>query len=44
MDALAIAPREIIDSSEYFPEERRHCALLAVSTLYRAIAEYLLKP
>ena len=44
MEALAIAPREIIDSSECFPEEGRHCAILAVSTLYRAIADYLLKP
>ena len=44
MDALAIAPREIIDSSECFPEAGRHCAILAVSALYRAIADYLLKP
>ena len=44
MQALAIAPREIIDSGECIPEEERHCAILAISALYRAIADYLLKP
>ena len=44
VDALAINPREIIDSLEHLPEQGRHCAILAVSTLYRAIADYLLKP
>ena len=44
MDALAINPKEIIASLEDLPEQGRHCAILAVSTLYRAIADYLLKP
>ena len=44
MDALAINPREIVDSLEGLSEQARHCAILAVSTLYRAIADYLLKP
>jgi len=44
MDTLAISPREMIDSIPHFPEDGRHCAILAVSTLYRAIADYLLKP
>ena len=44
IDALAINPREIIDSLENLPKQGRHCAILAVSTLYRAIADYLLKP
>ena len=44
MEALAIAPRDIIDSGECVPEEGRHCAILAVSALYRAIADYLLRP
>ena len=44
MDALAISPREIIDAQECLPEEGKHCAILAVSTLYRAIADYLLMP
>ena len=43
-EALAINPAEIIKSGECVPEEGRHCAILAVSALYRAIADYLLKP
>jgi len=43
MDALSINPTQIIESEECVPEEGRHCAILAVSTLYRAIADYLLK-
>ena len=44
MDALAISPREIIDSIGHLSEPGRHCAILAVSALFRAIADYLLKP
>ena len=44
MEALAISPRDIIDSGDCISEEGRHCAILAVSALYRAIASYLLKP
>jgi len=43
-DALSISAGEIIRSGECEPESGRHCAILAVSTLYRAIADYLLKP
>ena len=43
-DALSISPGEIINSGECQPEEGRHCAILAVSTMYRAIADYLLQP
>ena len=42
--ALSISAGELIRSGECEPEEGRHCAILAVSTLYRAIADYLLKP
>ena len=42
--ALAINPADIINSGECLPEEGRHCAILAVSTLYRAIADYLMRP
>jgi nitrogen fixation NifU-like protein len=42
IDALAINPAEIIRSGECEPEKGRHCAILAVSSLYRAIAGYLL--
>ena len=44
IDALAINPKEIIDSVGSLSEHGRHCAILAVSTLYRSIADYLLKP
>ncbi len=43
-DALSISAGEIIRSGECEPLYGRHCAILAVSTLYRAIADYLLKP
>jgi nitrogen fixation NifU-like protein len=44
MEALAISPREVIDSLGQLSEEGRHCAILAVSTLYRALADYLMSP
>jgi len=43
-EALSISAGELILSGECEPEEGRHCAILAVSTLYRAIADYLLTP
>ena len=43
MDALSISPRQVIDAVECLPKEGKHCAILAVSTLYRAIADYLLQ-
>lgn len=43
-DALSISAGEIIRSGECEPDEGRHCAILAVSALYRAIADYLLAP
>ena len=43
MNALSISPRKIIDTVECLPKEGKHCAILAVSTLYRAIADYLLE-
>ena len=51
MDALKISPGAVLDSLDFFSgegskisEDGRHCAILAVSTLYKAIAEYLLMP
>jgi nitrogen fixation NifU-like protein len=41
--ALHLNPGEIIES-ETLEEEDRHCAILAVITLLKAIADYLLKP
>jgi NifU-like protein involved in Fe-S cluster formation len=43
-DALSISAGEIIRSGECKPAEGRHCAILAVTTFYRAIADYLLTP
>ena len=43
-DALSISAGEIIRSGECDPESGRHCAILAVTTFYRAIADYLLQP
>lgn len=43
-DALSISAGEIIRSGECEPESGRHCAILAVTTLYRAVASYLLEP
>jgi len=44
IDALAISPREIIDNLPQLSDSGRHCAILAVATLHRAIADFLLKP
>ena len=41
--ALSISPKSVIDSLENLPRENIHCAILAVSTLHKAIADYLLK-
>ena len=43
-DALAINAKEILDIETDLPQENRHCAILAVSAMYSAIADYLLKP
>ena len=43
-EALCISAGEIIRSGECEPEAGRHCAILAVTTLYRAIADHLLTP
>lgn len=43
-DALSISAGEIIRSGDCEPEAGRHCAILAVTTFYRAVADYLLAP
>ncbi len=43
-DALSISAGEIIRSGECETDSGRHCAILAVTTFYRAIADYLLAP
>ena len=38
--ALTIHPALLLDALEDLPPAHRHCAILSVSTLYRAIGEY----
>lgn len=42
-EALGISPKQVVESLKGLPKEHCHCSILAVSTLYRAIANYLLK-
>ena len=42
-EVLGISPKEIIEALSGLSEDHCHCSILAVSTLYRAIADYLLK-
>lgn len=42
-EALNISAGEVIRRLKGLPEEHLHCSILSVSTLYRAIADYLLK-
>jgi len=42
-DALGISPKKVMEVLFGLPKEHCHCSILAVSTLYRAIADYLLK-
>ncbi len=41
--ALSISAGEVIERLKKLPEDHLHCSILAVSTLYRAIADYLLR-
>lgn len=43
-EALGISARQVIKELKVLPKSHAHCAILAVSTLYKAIADYLLKP
>jgi nitrogen fixation NifU-like protein len=42
-EALSISSGEVIKRLKGLPEDHLHCTILSVSTLYRAIADYLLK-
>ena len=42
-EALVISAGEVIKQLKGLPEDHLHCSILSVSTLYRAIADYLLK-
>jgi nitrogen fixation NifU-like protein len=42
--ALAVSAGDVITGIRGLTGGDRHCAILAVTTLYRAIADYLLQP
>lgn len=42
-EALSISAGKVIAELKGLPEDHLHCSILSVSTLYRAIADYLLK-
>ncbi len=42
LDALGISPKDVLEKLPGVPEDHKHCAILAVSTLYRAIAMFWL--
>lgn len=43
-EALGVSAGQVIAELKVLPKSHLHCAILAVSTLYKAIADYLLKP
>ena len=43
-DALRISAQQVRDILSDLPDSHSHCAILAISTLYKAIADYLLMP
>ena len=43
-DALRISAQQVRDILHDLSDDYSHCAILAVSTLYKAIADYLLMP
>ncbi len=42
-DAMKIAPADIINELDSLPEINLHCAILAITTLYKALADFLLQ-
>jgi nitrogen fixation NifU-like protein len=42
-DAMKISPADIINGLDGLPERNLHCAILATMTLYKALADYLLR-
>ena len=43
-EALGISAGQVAAELNSLPREYLHCSILAVTTLYKAIADYLLKP
>ncbi len=42
-EAMFVSPGLILRTLTNVPEDHRHCAILAATTLYKAMADYLLK-
>lgn len=42
-DAMFVSPGLILRTLKTVPEDHRHCAILAATTLYKALADYLLR-
>ncbi|MFH1287443.1 MAG: iron-sulfur cluster assembly scaffold protein [bacterium] len=42
-EALGISSGQVMNELDGLPKEHIHCSILAVTTLYRAIADYLLR-
>lgn len=42
-EALRLSPADVIDVVRDLPLESAHCAILAIMTLHRALADYLLR-
>jgi len=40
VEALSISGRQVLDALPQLPPEHRHCAILAVSSFYRAVGQY----
>ena len=42
-DALSLSGRHVLDELPQLPTENRHCAILAVSTFYKAVGQFWLQ-
>ena len=42
-DALKVSPPKVMERLEGLGKEHQHCSILAVITLYKAIADYMLR-
>jgi len=43
-EAMRLSPAHILDALPELHRRDRHCAILSTMTLYKAIADYVLKP
>ena len=43
LDALRLSPADVLDMWDDIPQGNTHCAILAIGTVHKAIADYLLR-